>query len=97
MAAPVIGLAPTSPVITDDGTSVTPDLVRTAKEDADLRSTGAGPSPLGFEGWVELEFPQANIATSSIITSILFIYQSPSVVHGEFIPTYRRPHHSKEL
>jgi hypothetical protein len=67
-------------VITDAGTSVTPDLVRTAKEDADLRSTGAGPFPFGFRGWVEGvegEFPQAHIVTSSIATSTLFIYQSP--------------------
>ena len=69
----MIGLAPTSPVITDAGTSVIPDLVRTAKEDADLRSTGAGPFPFGFGGWVELEVPQAHIVTSSITTSTLFI------------------------
>jgi hypothetical protein len=70
----VIGLAPTSPVITDAGTSVTPDLVKTAKEDAELRFTGAGPFPFGFGGWVEDELPQATIVTSSITTSTLFIY-----------------------
>src|ERR1700735_4598064 len=50
LAAPVIGLAPTFPVITGGGTSVTPDLVKTAKEDAELRFTGAGPCPFGFAG-----------------------------------------------
>jgi hypothetical protein len=72
-AAPVIGLAPTSPVITEDGTSVTPDLVRTAKEDADFKFTGAGPFPFGFMGWVEGELPQATVVTSSITISTLFI------------------------
>jgi len=41
MAAPVMGLAPTFPVILDEGTSVIPDFVRIAKELALPRFTGA--------------------------------------------------------
>src|SRR5450756_1228880 len=44
-AAPVIGLVPSSPVIAEVGTSVIPALVRMTKSPADLRTTGAGPSP----------------------------------------------------
>jgi len=41
MAAPVIGLAPTSPLMTDGATSVTPVSVRIANVAADPRATGA--------------------------------------------------------
>jgi hypothetical protein len=41
MAAPVIGLAPTFPVMIERGTSVMPDFVRIAKLAADRRFTGA--------------------------------------------------------
>jgi hypothetical protein len=43
MAAPVMGLAPTSPLIADGGTSVTPVFVRIAKVPALPRITGACP------------------------------------------------------
>jgi hypothetical protein len=43
MAVPLIGLAPTSPVITEAGTSVTPVFVRMAKPAAVPSATGAGP------------------------------------------------------
>jgi len=41
MAAPVMGLAPTFPLMTEAGTSVTPVLVRMAKVPAVPRLTGA--------------------------------------------------------
>jgi len=43
IAAPVIGLAPTFPVTTDEGTSVTPDSLKIAYDEAVLRFTVAGP------------------------------------------------------
>src|ERR1022692_1061793 len=43
IAAPVIGLAPTSPLIADGKTSVMPDLVRIAKIPAFPRGTGVCP------------------------------------------------------
>ncbi len=44
IAAPVIGLAPTSPVIAEAGTSVTPAFVSIAKPAAVPSNTGAGPA-----------------------------------------------------
>jgi len=46
IAAPVIGLAPTSPVIGDGETSVIPVFVRIAKLAAVPRATGAGPDAI---------------------------------------------------
>src|SRR5450755_2164175 len=47
-AAPVIGLAPTSPVTFEVGTSVIPVFDRITKLPAFLRSTGVGPGPAAY-------------------------------------------------
>src|SRR5450631_3630613 len=68
-AAPVIGLVPTSPVIAEVGTSVTPDLVRMTKSPADRRTTGAGPGP----------------AANALTASAKRIIPAGNVINGVFI------------